>query len=538
MFWLILIAIVLFIGFIIDVGSSSGPSSYSGREGERERDGKSGRLPPSHQPRLPKSETTNSHPQHQLEKSKESAEERRLPAPENLEGTGQAKNGNAQLTFADELAKSHGGEYLLSGKVTELVGKYINSQESALEFVLQELDGASIGSDEARKFARSIGFLEGEYAGALRKHTSNNVEHAQQAILNSSIRLAVSAEQATRLRLFNVRNIVERWSLASPEVRNGRLLKALREIALDDVNLVPSLDASLPIITTANIKHISNRDKNLDFARSILSELGHSLDKSPQELLLLAVPELLEAHDGKAKKIESIDRGSQEAKEEQTRKAEEPEKPTRESAIESFVRERGIPYLVHFTDYRNLPGVMSDGLVPRLDLESGGHGFYYNDTMRLDGVKGSVSTSIAFPNYKMFFRYRQEAEFRKWAVLLIDKSVLWESHCLFCKHNAADKRIIHADKNHLASVAALKSMYDDEVGDLKRDLVLLRSYDPTDPQAEVLVMSRIPPDKINAVLFDTLSAKEYFSKHYPMKKAAVDAAFFSSRDYVRRRQVV
>lgn len=532
MFWIILIAIVLFIGFIMDAGASS--RSSTSPERKRSRPGDKRRLPSSHQARLPRSEKAAPPPQG-LSERKRSSVVNRLPATESKKETIHAVNGDAKSTFADDLAKSHGGEYLLAGKVTELVGKYINSQESALEFVLQELDGASIGSDEARNFAKSIGFLEGEYSGALRKHASNNVEHAQQAILNSSVRLAVSAEQATRLRLFNVKNIVERWRLASPEVRNGRLLKALREIALDDVNLVPSLDASLPIITTANIKHISNRDKNLDFARSILSELGQSLNKSPQEILLLAVPELLEAHDGKAKKIESIEKDSQETQE---KKSEEVRKPTYKSEIKSFVQERGIPYLVHFTDYRNLPGVMSDGLVPRLELESGGHGFYYNDTMRLDGVKGSVSTSIAFPNYKMFYRYRLGAEFRKWAVLLIDKSVLWENDCLFCKHNAADKRIIYVDKNHLASVAALKSMYDDEVGGLKRDLGLLRPYDPTDPQAEVLVMSRIPPDKINAVVFDSLDSKVYFSKHYPMKKAVVDAAFFSNRDYVRRRQVV
>jgi hypothetical protein len=98
--------------------------------------------------------------------------------------------------------------------------------------------------------------------------------------------------------------------------------------------------------------------------------------------------------------------------------------------------------------------------------------------------------------------------------------------------------MINADKDHLSSPAALKSMYDNEAGDLKRDFGLLRSYDPTDPQAEVLVLSKIPPDKIHSVIFDSLSSKEYFSQYYPMKKAVVDTAFFSSRDYVRRRQVV
>lgn len=531
MFWIILIITLLLVGLIIDKGASSRPSTHSERG--RNKAVNKGELPSSHQTRLPKSEATTSLAQDILG-SKEAAEENCLPLTVNRKEKIHAINDDAELKFADALAKSHGGEYLLAEKVTDLIGKHINSQECALEFVIQELDGASKGSDEARKFAKSLGFLEGEYSGGVRKEASENVENAQQAILQSSIRFATSPEQAIRLRLFNVKNIVERWRLVSPKNKNSRLIEVLREIALDDVNLIPSLDASLPIIKTASLKHISNRKKNLEFSREILSELGHSLGKSTKEILFLAVPEILEDHGGRKTKLEPSEKDIQVTQES---KPETPEKPKRASDIKAFVEKNHIPYLVHFTDYRNLPGIMSEGLVPRLELESTGQGFYYNDTLRLDGVKGSISTSIAFPNYKMFFRYRKKADFRKWAVLLIDKSVLWENDCLFCKNNAADKRMICVDKGYLASTPALKSMYDDEAGDLKRELGLLKSYDPTDPQAEVLVLSKILPEKIHSVAFDLLSSKEHFSKHYPMKKAVFDTTFFSSRDYVRRKEV-
>ncbi|EHA16770.1 DarT ssDNA thymidine ADP-ribosyltransferase family protein [Halomonas sp. HAL1] len=527
MFWVILIIIVLFIGFVIDKGT---PSKYSERD--RNREGDKGKLPSGHQVSLPKTEATTSVPKGQLEK-KGSAEEKCVPAPSEEPKARNAINRDAERAIADDLAKSHGGEYLLAEKITESVAKYINSQESAIEFVLQELDGASKGSDEARTFAKSLGFLEGEYAGALRKQANEDVENAQQALLKSSISLSVSPELTTRLRLFNVKNIIEKWCLNSPEIKKNRLLKALREIALDDVNLVPSLDASLPIIKTASIKHISNRNKNLDFAKTLLTELRQSLNKSPREIILLAVPEILEDYESRQTNPESPEKSVQ--------KAQKPEATIElayESDIKSFVEEREIPYLVHFTDFRNLPGIMSEGLVPRLELETAGRGFYYNDEMRLDRVKGSISTSIAFPNYKMFFRYRQQANVRRWALLIIDKSVFWENECLFCAHNAADRRIIHANKSYLASPAALEKMYDIEAGNQKRDFSLLKSYDPTDPQAEVLVLSTISPDKIHTVVFDSLSSKERFSQYYPMKKAVVDTAFFSSRDYVRRRQVI
>lgn len=210
----------------------------------------------------------------------------------------------------------------------------------------------------------------------------------------------------------------------------------------------------------------------------------------------------------------------------------------RENEIKAFVEKNSIPFLTHFTDFRNLSGVMSQGLVPRAVLEAKGLDFIYNDEVRLDGVKGSISASIAFPNYKMFYKYRCTSPARNWVVLIIDKSVLWESECLFFKHNAADKRMIFEDRKRLAQVAALSGVYDDEVGDIQRDNNLLKPYDPTDPQAEVLVLSSIPPDKIRTVVFDSIGAREWFSRRYPLQKAVCDTAFFSSREYARRKRVI
>lgn len=534
MFWIILIAVVFFIGLITDIGRTSGISKYSGKDrGDREEEEKPSS---NHYVCFSKAEVTSPDTQDQSDiDNKSSVEEVGYPAPDKKTKQINVANEDPAFSFADDLARSHGDESLLSEKITDLIGRHIKSQESALEFVLQELDGASRESDEARKFAKSLGFLRGEYSGAMRKQSSEDVDNAQQALLKSSLSFANSSSQAIRLRLFNIKNVVEIWSLASPEFKVNRLLKILRTIALDDVNLIPSLDASLPIVKSASIKHVSNRNKNLDFSKEILKELRHSLGKNNKEVLLLAVPEIIEDYQRRKTKLEPCVKSTQET---QDNNPEESSILARKSEIRSIVEKKEISHLVHFTDLRNLPGIMSSGLVPRSDLEAGGQGFYYNDKMRLDGVKGSISTSVVFPNYRMFFRYRKTAEFRQWVVLIIDKSVLWENDCFFCKHNAADRRIINADKDYLSSPDALKGMYENEVGDFNRDSGLLRSYDPTDPQAEVLVLSKIPPGKIHSVVFDSLSSKEYFSRYYPMKKAVVDTAFFSSRDYVRKRQVV
>ncbi|PJF38016.1 MAG: DUF4433 domain-containing protein, partial [Phototrophicales bacterium] len=141
-----------------------------------------------------------------------------------------------------------------------------------------------------------------------------------------------------------------------------------------------------------------------------------------------------------------------------------------------------------------------DGLCPKILLEDLPYDVTINDELRLDGHEDSVSLSIAFPNYKMFYRYRANTQSRGWAVIAINPSVLWECECAFCKHNAADSRIARVPLEKLKSLSSFQAMFaEDESGnalagilgvDYKqetRETNKLKSFDPTDPQAEVLV---------------------------------------------------
>ncbi|MFG6666446.1 DarT ssDNA thymidine ADP-ribosyltransferase family protein [Halomonas sp. HNIBRBA4712] len=203
--------------------------------------------------------------------------------------------------------------------------------------------------------------------------------------------------------------------------------------------------------------------------------------------------------------------------------------------IKDFVSVREIPYLVHFTQAYNIPNIISNGLLTRTALDVSGASYVYNDALRLDGVRESVSLSIGFPNYKMFYKYRCKDPSITWVMLVIDKSVLWENNCLFCKYNAADRRMIYKDKRSLGTVSALKEMYDD-LDDASRSLLPLATYDPTNPQAEVLSLDKVSADKISAFIFDSKSAMDQFDFYYPGKNSFVDASFFSSREYSRKRR--
>lgn len=177
-------------------------------------------------------------------------------------------------------------------------------------------------------------------------------------------------------------------------------------------------------------------------------------------------------------------------------------------AIQSRVQALQIPYLVHFTRVANLPSILRHGIYPVSRAPEVGVEPEINDQLRLDGHLDGISTSIAFPNYRMFYRYRQENPLVEWVVLGINASVLWEKNCGFCCHNAADARISRQPLVSLQTLEALDGMFLEIEGIQSRHDQRLRPYDPTDGQAEVLVFDLIEPAQIFGVIFGSDQVRE------------------------------
>ncbi len=176
----------------------------------------------------------------------------------------------------------------------------------------------------------------------------------------------------------------------------------------------------------------------------------------------------------------------------------------RKKGIESFARELGIPHLVHFTRCENLAGILSHGLVSISTCDKQQLAFVRNDTDRWDGQPDGISLSVAFPNYRMFYKYRQIFNDADWAVLLISPRVLWEKDCAFYRHNAADARVSRQDRDRMKSLQSLRDMFAEDVGTRE---AWLRRFDPSDPQAEILVYETISPSCVEAVAFETREAR-------------------------------
>ena len=186
---------------------------------------------------------------------------------------------------------------------------------------------------------------------------------------------------------------------------------------------------------------------------------------------------------------------------------------------------RGIKYLVHFTSIENLPSISKYGLLTRDNLDEKSLKYNYNDVNRIDGLTNSISLSFTFPNYKMFWRYRQSADY---AMILLDAfKILSELNCAFHSTNAS----VNSERNrNIAERKTLdafyKMFYEPSDGRADRNL---NFNEPTDPQAEVLCLENIPLKYFAKVFFEHKKFAEKYKKLFPNLPCEVDKNYFAPR---------
>ncbi|CAI8703600.1 DUF4433 domain-containing protein [Pseudomonas sp. IT-P2] len=204
--------------------------------------------------------------------------------------------------------------------------------------------------------------------------------------------------------------------------------------------------------------------------------------------------------------------------------------------IQTQAQELKIPQLVHFTRAANLPTILKHGLYPLSRKDEIGITPLINDQLRLDGHLDGTSLSVSFPNFRMFYKYRQENPGIEWVVLGIKPSVLWEKDCAFCCHNAADNRISEQQLANLKTLGAFQGMFAEIEGHQTRTEQRLKPFDPTDSQAEVLVFDIIEPELIFGVIFENakaLSASKQICGDRDIRVNQAGQGFFASRSFVR-----
>lgn len=187
----------------------------------------------------------------------------------------------------------------------------------------------------------------------------------------------------------------------------------------------------------------------------------------------------------------------------------EKEEEEDKNKIKEIVERRKIEYLVHFTRIENLQNILQHGLIPvsmqsKMEIDS-----FHNDKRRIDSRRDCTSCSISFPNYKLFYKFR-ESNYpgSSWVVLVLNKDVLFSSsnEAYYCSTNAARVLSRISKDKELCTSDAFENMFC-EIYNTKDNRTILRSalridenY-TTDPQAEILIRDIISKNYIQCICF-------------------------------------
>lgn len=196
-----------------------------------------------------------------------------------------------------------------------------------------------------------------------------------------------------------------------------------------------------------------------------------------------------------------------------------------------IVRERDIQHFVHFTRLDNLKSILENGLLSVREMKQRGITYVGNDESRLENRLDAICLSVSFPNYQMFYSYRNRCEC-DWIVMELSPQMILKQKCAFVRKNAAcaEMRIdVENAERSISSPEAFESMFQGSKDAMRYDLP--SSY-TTNPQAEILVFDEISVDAITGIFFDNsiaFSMNEELIKSVGIRNVHVDRHYFSPR---------
>lgn len=172
------------------------------------------------------------------------------------------------------------------------------------------------------------------------------------------------------------------------------------------------------------------------------------------------------------------------------------------AAIRHVVTRRSIRCLLHFTHASNLASIVEYGVLSRAECWCHKIKPRINDPVRLDYLQGYVPTSIEWPNWQLFYRYRKLARPEpddNWAVLVIRPDIIWAHPCVFTSINASSYSQTSISMKTRGHPEYFEQLFGNEPlrgRGIRREQLQIPDNFPTSPQAEVLVRDLVPPDRI------------------------------------------
>ena len=183
---------------------------------------------------------------------------------------------------------------------------------------------------------------------------------------------------------------------------------------------------------------------------------------------------------------------------------------------------RKIEYLVHFTRFSNLKSILTHGLVSVHYCERWGIEYNANDLDRKDNCRDAVSLSVSFPNYMLFYKFREKFKNEKWAVILLSTDILLKEPCDYFGSNAASSFYREDISDGFWGYSYtfkdtykhFKSVFKSNINGITRSDLNIPDFYTTNPQAEILVYGLIPTNYFKAIVFDDINLCNLYNKEY------------------------
>lgn len=164
-----------------------------------------------------------------------------------------------------------------------------------------------------------------------------------------------------------------------------------------------------------------------------------------------------------------------------------------------------LSYFVHFTDEDNLNSILANGILSRKEIEKRGIASKTNDEMRLDGALDYISISIKHPNDIVLKNFINKGSIKKPIYICLDPFKVLSFYGLidiiFCDKNAAASACEKGNSwLDFENIFAPSKEYQTTTNFFNYNRQGKEKYEPTDPQAEILVQNYIPENAIAFIL--------------------------------------
>lgn len=166
---------------------------------------------------------------------------------------------------------------------------------------------------------------------------------------------------------------------------------------------------------------------------------------------------------------------------------------------------KNLSYFVHFTDEDNLVFILNNGILSRKETKKRGIASKTNDGRRLDGALDYISVSITHPNKIVLNTFINKGSIKKPIYIYLDPfsvlSLYGFMDIIFCDKNAAASACEKGNSwLDFENIFAPSKEYHTLTNSFSYNRLDKEKYEPTDPQAEILVQNCIPKDAIAFIL--------------------------------------